>query len=181
MAAATPRRRPARAARIVVTGLSTVGTFAIVTALSAAASTQFGAAADGEGLDDGYVDGDEYVDGSETADVADDETDEAEPVGRRTVVVELHRTVYVDEYGRPVDPFAPPSSTDASSTVPSSSRPPSTTVPKDGPQRAPSTTAAKKKTTKKRTTTTVAKKKTTKKKTTKKKTSTPSCSGSKCG
>ena len=88
--AAKPKRRPALVARIVVTGISTAGTFGIVGALASAASTSNAASSADPAVTDPLA--------PDSATVP--ATTRAAPV----VVLEIHHTVYVDQYGNPVDP-----------------------------------------------------------------------------
>ena len=102
MAAPTPSRRPAALARAAATGISVVGAVAMVGVLNA--SAQNNSASD---TADTQPPADPAVTDSAGAIVT-------EP--RPTVVIEVHRTVYVDEHGNPVDPSAvtaPPVGTDS--------------------------------------------------------------------
>lgn len=93
MAGSARRRRPATVARIAVTGISTIGTFAIVGALSSAASTSSSASTDTEPPDP--LTTEEFVEDTELV-------EDTIPVP--VVVFEVHTTVYVDEHGNPIDP-----------------------------------------------------------------------------
>lgn len=144
-------RRPAAYARVAATGVSLAGAVALVGVMNAGAAPKASSPVS-------------VIDPPVT-DAAATTTAPAPPDS--VVIIEVHRTVYVDEHGNPVDPSAvsqvPPTSVAERSTrttVPS--RPRTTTNSSTGAGSSPTTTTAAPSTTARRTTTV------------------PACSGSGC-
>jgi len=94
-------RRPAAIARVAATGLSAAGVFAIIGVMAAPSHS---------------TNTNNVVDPSSVTDPPVTDASVVETAPDSVVVIEVHRTVYVDENGNPVDPHQtiPPNSTNAS-------------------------------------------------------------------
>lgn len=147
---ATTTRRPTMVARVAATGISVAGTAALVGVMSSAQS----GASSAETPDASAV----PVATAEQGVVGAARAGDA-PASTEVVVIELHRTVYVDEHGNPVTPNNPAEqSTSGPVSVPATgpaTRPAtrSTTRPTTQPTSTTATTVAAPSTTSTRTTT----------------------------